>query len=56
VPTYSAHWIAEPGFRDAVARYLAQERRMVAAEIEALDAHAPFKKSNNPQMGDEREP
>jgi predicted N-acyltransferase len=56
VPTYSAHWIADPAFRDAVARYLSQERRMVAAEIEALDAHAPFKKSNNPQMGDEREP
>jgi predicted N-acyltransferase len=56
VPTYSAHWIAEPAFRDAVARYLVSERRMVAAEIEELDAHAPFKKSNTAQMGDESEP
>ena len=56
VPTYSAHWIAEPGFRDAVARYLVSERRMVAAEIEALDAHAPFRKTSTAQMGDEREP
>jgi uncharacterized protein len=56
VPTYSAHWIAEPGFRSAVARYLAAERAMVAEEIEALDAHAPFKKTKAFHMGDESEP
>jgi predicted N-acyltransferase len=55
VPTYSAHWIAEPAFRDAVARYLLAERHAVAEDIEALDAHAPFKKMNESNP-DEREP
>ena len=31
VPTYSAHWIAHPGLRDAVADYLARERPPSAA-------------------------
>ena len=42
--TYSAHWIPNPGFRDAVARYLDAERRDVDAEIDYLGSHAPFKK------------
>ena len=54
VPTYSAHWIAEPHFRDAVARFVAAERHAVNEDIEALDAHAPFKKTNQPAL-DERE-
>lgn len=34
----SGHWIAHPGFRDAVARHLEQERRAVDAEREAMMA------------------
>ena len=45
-PTYSAHYIPDPGFREAVARYLEAERRAVAAEIEALGEMAPFKRSD----------
>lgn len=56
VPTYSAHWIAEPQFRSAVARYLSSERLMVAEDIEALDAHAPFKKTSQAHRGDETKP
>jgi len=43
--TYSAHWIEHRGLRDAVARYLADERPAVAHEIEALNEHTPFRKS-----------
>ncbi|MGA0545203.1 GNAT family N-acetyltransferase [Brevundimonas sp. VNH65] len=35
-PVYSAHFIAHEGLRDAVGRYLDQERAGVAAEIEAM--------------------
>lgn len=42
-PTYSLHWIADPGFRRAVANYLVQERRQVAADIELLSEHSPFR-------------
>ena len=44
VPTHSAHYIANPGFRRAVAEYLEVERRAVAQEIEALGEMAPFRK------------
>jgi len=41
--TYSAHWICDPGFREAVADYLRDERRYVAQDIEHIEAHSPFK-------------
>ncbi|HBK90542.1 MAG TPA: GNAT family N-acetyltransferase [Parvularcula sp.] len=40
--TRSAHWIADRGFRDAVARYLEAERRQVDAECIALWAETPY--------------
>jgi predicted N-acyltransferase len=43
--TYSAHWIAHPGLRAAVADFLAHETPAIADEIEELDAHTPFRKS-----------
>lgn len=43
-PTYSAHWIAHAGLRDAVGRYLKAEAPAVIDEAEILNAHAPFKK------------
>lgn len=46
VPTYSAHWIAHGGLRDAVAQYLERERPAVAEEIEHLGEHTPFKKED----------
>ena len=42
--TYSAHFIAHPGLRRAVADYLARERAYVAAAGEELAAAAPFRK------------
>ncbi len=44
VETYSAHWIADPGFREAVANYLAHERREIAGEIAGLATYGPFRK------------
>lgn len=44
-PTYSAHFIPDPGFRRAVAQYLAAERAAVIDGIEALDDEGPFKKA-----------
>ncbi len=44
VPTYSAHYIADPRLRAAVADYLEREREAVADEIEALDELTPFRK------------
>jgi len=44
VPTFSAHHIADPGFRRAVADYLDRERPAVAHEIGALAEMTPFRK------------
>ncbi|HTT78863.1 MAG TPA: GNAT family N-acetyltransferase, partial [Stellaceae bacterium] len=43
VPTYSAHWIPDPGFRRAVAQFLARERDMVEQKIEHLAEYSPFR-------------
>jgi predicted N-acyltransferase len=44
-PTYSAHYIADPHFRDAVAKYLAQERPAVMEHIAELAELGPFRKA-----------
>ena len=43
VPTYSAHWIRDPNFRDAVERFLAEERREMAFEMEQLRELLPYR-------------
>ncbi|MBU0724217.1 MAG: GNAT family N-acetyltransferase [Alphaproteobacteria bacterium] len=43
-PTYSAHWIAHPGLRDAVDKAMRRERPAVLAEIDALTAeYSPYR-------------
>jgi predicted N-acyltransferase len=42
--TYSAHYIADPGLRRAIADYLVRERAYVAAAGEELATLAPFRK------------
>jgi predicted N-acyltransferase len=44
---HSLHWIADPGFRKAVARYLEGERRAVDEEMEILTAYGPFRRVNS---------
>ncbi|HTH95746.1 MAG TPA: GNAT family N-acetyltransferase [Rhodocyclaceae bacterium] len=41
--TYSAHWIAHPNFRDAIARFLKQESLGIEEYMDELNEHAPFK-------------
>ena len=41
--TYSAHWIGDPGFRDAVEHFLERERAAMEQEIALLGDHSPFK-------------
>ncbi len=43
--TYSAHWIADPGFRAAIADFLTRERRAVTDHIAQLSSHSPYKNS-----------
>ena len=43
--TFSAHWIVHDGFRDAVGRYLEEERTHIAEEIDYLEQFSPFKAS-----------
>ena len=43
VTTHSAHWIENPGLRDAVDHYLRNEREHVKMESEFLSAHGPFR-------------
>ena len=49
-PTYSLHWFADAGFRDAVGRYLREEKRAVDHEIEVLTSYGPFKKEHREEQ------
>ena len=44
VPTWSAHYIADTGFRAAVADFVERERRAVEREIAFLGEMSPFRK------------
>lgn len=43
-PTHSAHWLAHPGFSEAVERFLARESQGVSNYMDELRAHSPLKK------------
>ena len=51
--TYSAHLIADPSLRSAVARFLDQERRYVEMENEQLARHAPYRRGSDVTDGDD---
>jgi len=55
VTTYSAHWIRDPALRRAIARYLEDERRAVAATGMALAELAPYRKDDGKPLNDEIE-
>ncbi|MDX8352729.1 GNAT family N-acetyltransferase [Cognatiyoonia sp. IB215182] len=46
VATHSLHWFGDPGFRDAVARYLEAEKDAIDHEIEVLTSYGPFRKTD----------
>ncbi len=43
-PTFSAHWIAHKGLRDAIGRFLDEERPAILADMDALAEESPFRK------------
>ncbi len=43
--TYSAHWMQDPGFQDAIADFLVAETRDMESEINYQRKYSPFKKS-----------
>jgi predicted N-acyltransferase len=45
--TRSVHWIGHPGLRDAIDRFLKQERAAVLREQMALDELTPFKRAGD---------
>lgn len=45
--TYSAHWIAHPGLRRAVADFLSRERDEIAREMVALRERSPYHQSSD---------
>ncbi|OYX84291.1 MAG: hypothetical protein B7Y84_17115 [Azorhizobium sp. 32-67-21] len=50
--TYSAHWIADAGLRDAVARYLTLERDHVRQMRDDLNDLGPFRRGDAPEEQD----
>ncbi|WP_456389716.1 GNAT family N-acetyltransferase [Profundibacter sp.] len=44
VTTHSLHWIADEGFRAAVAQFLEHERAAVDEDIEVMTSYGPFKR------------
>ena len=48
VQTSSAHWLAHPGFADAVERFLEREGEGVDAYLQSLHERAAFRKTQNP--------
>ena len=48
VPTYSAHWLRDPRFADAVERFLARERNGVEAYLDELNDRLPFRQAVAP--------
>jgi predicted N-acyltransferase len=45
-PTWSLHWVADEGFADAIASYLAAERTAIDEEMDVLTEYGPFKRAN----------
>jgi predicted N-acyltransferase len=50
VVTHSLHWIADEGFRAAVAQFVEQERRAVDEEVEVLTAMGPFRQGGRDEQ------
>ncbi|PAL21640.1 GNAT family N-acetyltransferase [Sphingopyxis sp. GW247-27LB] len=46
VATWSAHFIADPGFRRAVSDFLERERAAEEQELEWLEGHMPFRRKD----------
>ncbi|WP_428036512.1 GNAT family N-acetyltransferase [Amphritea sp.] len=45
IETWSAHWLAHPGFQDAVQKFTQEEETMLRQEMEYLRQRLPFRKT-----------
>ncbi len=45
VETHSAHWLAHPGFAEAIENYLKRETAGLARYVDELNEHSPFRES-----------
>jgi hypothetical protein len=50
VVTHSLHWIADAGFRGAIADFLERERQAVDEEVEVLTSMGPFRRENRDEQ------
>ncbi|MGH8612827.1 MAG: GNAT family N-acetyltransferase [Gammaproteobacteria bacterium] len=41
--TYSAHWIRHPAFRNAIERFIAEEKGVIRAFFEEMKVHSPYR-------------
>ena len=41
--TYSAHWISEPSFKDAIENFVNNEEQHINAYVKATSKYLPFK-------------
>jgi uncharacterized protein len=44
-PTWSAHWIADPAFRDAIARFVTLEAEGMDDYLAEMQAHSPYRRA-----------
>jgi predicted N-acyltransferase len=51
-PTWSAHWLRDPGFAAAVEDFLGRERAAVEAEMQGLMEYSPFRQGGECDKGD----
>jgi predicted N-acyltransferase len=49
-PTWSAHWIADPRFRMAIAQFLHQETAAMSDYLDEMRTHSPYKAANAMQL------
>jgi predicted N-acyltransferase len=54
-PTWSAHWIADPGFRNAISRSLAGENRGMTEYHREMHSHSPYRVPTERRATNERE-
>lgn len=51
--TYSAHWLADPGLRDAVAHFLEHEKASILEDMADLTAAGPYRHADTPPETDD---
>ena len=51
--TYSAHWIENDSFRDAISKFVDEEKTYVERDINYIEQHSPF--NSNVELRDLRE-